>query len=179
MSGFADNGLHTWVCGSMEMSARSQARECVLAGPGVRTRLRAYAQKKATHTCIAYITVSSGVLSQLGYIFHSARLEVSGFPPMDDVILCKFIQHLLHLWIHFKSYFLVFFCTELTQCVTHCLCVIAVVQSTLFILAYALNCRFVVCHYLVFIYLPDCEPQLVLSILRFVVPSRIELLFRE
>ena len=52
------------------------------------------------------------------------------FVLVDDVVLGKLVEHLLHLGQEFNSSSLIGSSTELAHSVTHRLCIISVVQST-------------------------------------------------
>ena len=68
-------------------------------------------------------------LCKLVNMLHNAALDISSLILMNDVILCKLVQHLLNLRQKFCCSCFVSRSAELTYCVTHSLSVISVVQS--------------------------------------------------
>mgnify|MGYP003554449368 FL=1 len=67
------------------------------------------------------------------------RLQVSSLVLVDVVSLSELIQHLLNSRIHSLSFSLISCCAELTNCVTHGLCVVSVAQSSGFSLSDSLQ----------------------------------------
>ena len=79
------------------------------------------------------------LLSELSDVLSCARLEVCSLLPVDDVLLSKLVEHLLELWEHCLSCFLVLLVAEVAEVVAHSLSVVAVVKSALLVLADALE----------------------------------------
>ena len=72
---------------------------------------------------------------------------------MNNVYFRKFIKHLLQGWIQLNSLFLIRDVTELANSVTHCLCVISIVQSLHLVLADSFKWWFMICHlYFLFLF---------------------------
>ena len=67
------------------------------------------------------------------------RFQVCSLVLVDVVGLSEFVQHLLNSRIHSLSFSLISGCAELTNCVTHCFCIISVAQSSGFSLSDSLQ----------------------------------------
>ena len=62
------------------------------------------------------------------------RLEIRSLILVNEVCLCQFVQHLLHSGELLFCLGLFGGSTELANCCTHCLSVVAVVKTTLLLL---------------------------------------------
>ena len=58
---------------------------------------------------------------------------------MDDVLLSQLVEHLLQFWEHFLCSCLVLRVAEVAEVAAHSLCIVAVVESALLVLADALE----------------------------------------
>ena len=96
-----------------------------------------------------------------------SRLQISCLVLVDNVSLCQLVQHLLYNRVELNSLFLIRHATQLANSVTHSLCIISVVQGLNLVLTDSLQWWFVI------------SPSLFSSFILLVVPSRVELLFRE
>ena len=109
-------------------------------------------------------------LGQLCDVLSKTRLQVSSLVLMNNVDLSQLVQKLLYCRIELCSLLLVSHVAQLANGIAHSLCIVLVMQSLLLVLTDSLYWWFVICHlYVLFLY----------SLLMFVVPSRVELLFRE
>ena len=67
------------------------------------------------------------------------RLEVRSLVLVNDVHLCKLVEHLLYGGVHRLGLSLVCCCTQFTHSSAHSLCIVAVVEATLLLLADSLE----------------------------------------
>ena len=78
------------------------------------------------------------ILCELVYINCNTALKICSLVLVNNVILCKFVQHCCYLWKQCQCCCFVCCVAQRSDCVTGCLCIIAIMQSALCTLAYAL-----------------------------------------
>ena len=89
---------------------------------------------------------SCALSSELSDELSCARLEVGRLFPVDDVLLSKLVEHLLEFWEHCLCLSIVCCVAEVAEVFTHSLCVLKSVESSLLVLAEALDTWLVMCH---------------------------------
>ena len=80
-----------------------------------------------------------GLLAELLDVLHQFALQVGSLVLVNDIGLCQFIKGFLNTGIHLNCNGLIGRSTKLAHRITHGLCVVSVVESSLLLLTDALQ----------------------------------------